>query len=99
MEATFQHDRNCKHGNDAKYKVRSGHWFRLAETHPLVGSQCAACNGRFEPGDTLAMVPIGPGADKEQRRKAVKGEPYDSIAAILHTGCSGLYIQPSDVVA
>lgn len=54
----------------------------------LAGFICDACLEPIEAGDLLAVVPLGPGKDAEQRRLCRAGELYDSQTAVVHRACA-----------
>jgi len=69
---------------------------RLLEGHPLVSDSgyrgeptlCAACRERFQPGQYLALVPLGPGKDPEERERAWHGMAYNAVAVPVHWPCA-----------
>jgi hypothetical protein len=64
----------------------------LAMDHPLASEQsqqvCVACGHRFLAGDYVALVPLGPGPDREARNRALTGRPYTAVAAPVHWPCA-----------
>lgn len=60
----------------------------LKADHPTVGQECPACHTPFKEGDELALVPLGPGADLEERERAREGRPYNAVAVPVHWGCA-----------
>ena len=60
----------------------------LPATHPILDTQCPACDRVFTAGDYVTLVPLGPGADEEARAKARAGRPYNSAAACVHWACA-----------
>jgi len=60
----------------------------LAADHPLLkGDCCAACQVFFKEGDYFTLVPLGPGDDEDERRRAREGRPYNAVAAVIHWDC------------
>lgn len=57
--------------------------------HPSVGEPCPACHKPFAAGDMTALVPLGPGDDPEEQRRAREGRAYNAIAVEVHAGCAG----------
>lgn len=62
----------------------------LGHGHPAVTRHetCAACGAILRAGDRVALVPVGPGADREERAKAWAGETYDAVAVFVHYACA-----------
>lgn len=56
--------------------------------HPTIGDECPACNRTFEAGDYTTAIALGPGDDREQQEKAVKGRPYNAVAVEVHWSCA-----------
>lgn len=52
------------------------------------GSPCAACGAPVEGKDEATLVPLGPGADPEARRKAGLGQWYNAVAVLTHRACA-----------
>lgn len=61
----------------------------LKADHPLVTDHtaCLACHEEFAEGDYVSLLPLGPGNDPENRRKAREGRPYTAAAIPLHWAC------------
>lgn len=57
-------------------------------THPTVGVKCHACGDTLQAGDFTALVPLGPGADPDERVKARAGRPYNGVAVEVHYACA-----------
>lgn len=55
--------------------------------HPSVGKECPACHEPFRQGDYTTLVPLGPGRDPEQQRRAAQGLPYNAVAVEIHAEC------------
>ena len=55
--------------------------------HVSVGMMCPGCGELFAPGDYTTLVPIGPGADVEARKKQRDGRPYSAVAIEVHAAC------------
>ena len=61
----------------------------LAADHPMLrGDFCKACDAFFKEGDFVTLVPLGPGDDEENRRKARENRPYNAVAAVVHWACA-----------
>jgi len=48
---------------------------------------CPGCDEHFKAGQYVTLVPIGPGADVEERIKAHEGRPYDAVSVPAHWAC------------
>jgi hypothetical protein len=69
----------------------------LQDIHPLVANvtACRACGQFFRAGDLTTLVPLGPGDDPEQRKRARDGRPYTAGAIPTHWACAtGLETAP-----
>lgn len=55
--------------------------------HPSIGRPCPACGVPFAVGDYTTLVPLGPGNDREARRRRDAGRTYNSVAAEVHWDC------------
>lgn len=53
-----------------------------------VGQACPACKVKLAKGDFVAVVVLGPGADKRARDAARNGKPYEAVAIELHWACA-----------
>lgn len=60
---------------------------KLTKDHPLVGEPCSACRELLKVFDPIVMIPLGPGSDKEQRKKARSGMAYNAISLVVHRAC------------
>lgn len=61
----------------------------IAADHPAIGTQhCAACKQTIKAGESITLVPIGPGDDPEDRERARLGRPYNAVAVIAHWACA-----------
>lgn len=60
----------------------------LPADHPILDTQCPACDQVFMAGDFVTLVPLGPGGDEEERAKARAGRHYNSAAACVHWACA-----------
>jgi hypothetical protein len=56
--------------------------------HPSVGKPCPACDVNFGDGDFTTLIPIGPGADREEQALARSGRPYNAVAVEVHWACA-----------
>lgn len=56
--------------------------------HPSAGQPCPACGHNFAAGDYTTLALLGPGADAEQRRKAVSGLAYTAVGVEVHWACA-----------
>jgi hypothetical protein len=54
----------------------------------LIRRCCPCCEQRFLPGDYVVYVPLGPGDDPIQRKKAHNGDPFVSFVMVLHLPCA-----------
>ncbi len=61
----------------------------LKADHPLVtkGEVCPGCQEPFAEGDATTLVVVGPGADPEERDKALRGAPHNAVAVPAHWAC------------
>jgi hypothetical protein len=63
-------------------------------THPTCGTRCPACGEPMAAGQYTTLIPLGPGADPEERLKARQRKVYNAVAVELHWGCAtGLFDQ------
>lgn len=62
----------------------------LPADHPSIGNECAVCGGALTAGDVTTIIPLGPGADEDDQRKAADGRWYACIGVIAHAACAGL---------
>jgi hypothetical protein len=60
----------------------------LPEDHPAIGDSCLLCTQVFRAADATTLVPIGPGADREEREKCAAGGAYNAIAVLVHWSCA-----------
>jgi len=65
----------------------------LKEGDPLLKLQCPACRKEFVVGDSVALVPLGPGSSEESRARAREGRPYNAVALPVHWVCATGYEQ------
>ena len=49
---------------------------------------CLACGKSFEVGEKVVLVPLGPGDDPEERKKAAKGRAYNAVSIPVHLPCA-----------
>lgn len=56
--------------------------------HPSVGWQCPVCFGTLEAGDYTTLIPLGPGDDEEECRKAREGQWFTAVAIETHYTCA-----------
>jgi hypothetical protein len=54
-----------------------------------IGQDCPACGRVIVAGEIVALAPLGPGTNEEERKRCRKGEAYESVAAVVHLACSG----------
>lgn len=67
----------------------------LPADHPLLKEDCAGCNVKFEAGNLVTLVQIGPGSDPEERLKAREGRSYNAVAVPAHWACAtGEEVEP-----
>ena len=52
------------------------------------GEVCAACDVAFVTGDITSLIPLGPGLNEEERKKALVGEEYVAVCAVVHASCA-----------
>lgn len=67
----------------------------LADDHPSIGGECAACGQALAAGDVVAIIPLGPGADPQAQATARAGGWYSCLGALAHAACAGLPKQPA----
>lgn len=60
----------------------------LAPDHPSVGQSCPACQDKIGPSAFVAIVPLGPGNDQEERKARDQGKPYNAVGVVVHWECS-----------
>lgn len=62
----------------------------LPEDHPLVAEQevCPACKKKFESGQYVTLITLGPGDSEENQAKARDGRPYNAVAQPVHWVCA-----------
>lgn len=66
----------------------------LPGDHPLLDPSspgqhdCPACHRRFREGDETTIVPLGPGDDPDEQRRAREGRPYNAVAVVVHWACA-----------
>ena len=56
--------------------------------HPSIGTPCPACQVPFIEGDYTTLALLGPGADKEARKRCADGRAYNAVAVEVHWECS-----------
>lgn len=49
---------------------------------------CGACGERFKTGDYYTVVPLGPGADADERKRARERRWYAAIGVFVHWACA-----------
>lgn len=49
---------------------------------------CPACRQAFVAGDYTTLVPLGPGTDPDQRKRAREGRAYNARAIMVHWACA-----------
>ena len=59
----------------------------LPERHPVLKKYCPACNEKFNVKDVITLIPIGPGADKEARMRAIEWDKFIPVAIAFHYAC------------
>lgn len=61
----------------------------LVADHPLIrdAALCPGCGKRFQAGEQVTIVRVGPGADPEQRRRARTGLVYLAVGLPAHQAC------------
>lgn len=58
--------------------------------------ECPACHQVFQTGDYTVLIPLGPGADPESRKKRDAGRVYNAVAVEVHFDCAGAEHRVSD---
>ena len=56
--------------------------------HPSIGTLCPACHQPFKKGDFTTLISLGPGEDKEARKRISQGRPYNAVALEVHWACA-----------
>ena len=56
--------------------------------HHSIGELCPACKQRFVAGDFTALIPLGPGRDPVEQRRAREGRPYNAVVTEVHWACA-----------
>ncbi len=61
----------------------------IPEGHYLTNNpeECPGCGKPFDVGCYVSLIPIGPGEDEDERKKAREGRPYNAIAIPAHYAC------------
>lgn len=60
----------------------------LAEGDVILKLTCPGCSVRFELGDVITLVPIGPGIHEDSQARAREGRPYNAISLPTHWVCA-----------
>ena len=55
---------------------------------PSIGQPCLACKKPFAENDMTALIPLGPGDNKEAQEKARTGRSYNAVAVEIHYVCA-----------
>lgn len=58
--------------------------------HSSAGSPCIACGWPMLPGQSTALVVLGPGRNFDAREACAAGRKYDARAIELHADCAGI---------
>lgn len=58
------------------------------EKGQIVPPPCPGCEREFKIGDIMAAIPIGPGDDPEERKKAREGKAHQAIVIFAHWACA-----------
>ncbi len=58
------------------------------KSHPTIGKICPLCRKNFFEGDYSTMIPMGPGENPEERKRAANGDPYTAVALEVHWVCA-----------
>jgi hypothetical protein len=53
-----------------------------------IGQKCPACGVELADGDQVAVLALGPGANKASRAKARARKPYEAVVAEMHWACA-----------
>jgi len=59
----------------------------LAPTHPAIGTTCVLCAKPFQVEEFVAVVPLGPGLDREDRVRCQLKLPYTGKGIVVHWDC------------
>lgn len=61
----------------------------MSADHPMVTetTPCPACRKVIKEGDFVALVPIGPGENEDERQAARDGSVYNAVAVPAHWAC------------
>jgi hypothetical protein len=54
------------------------------------GRTCPACQRAFAQSEVVTVVPIGPGDDQDDQRRARESRWYSAAAVVAHAACAGL---------
>jgi hypothetical protein len=57
-------------------------------TSSEIGEPCLACGGTLDPGDMVAVRPLGPGSNPQARANARAGLPFEAVTIELHWACA-----------
>lgn len=60
----------------------------LKANSSAIGDICPACKKPLKEGDSIILLPIGPGDDEQERQKAREGKEYNAVALVVHLECS-----------
>jgi len=60
----------------------------LSADHFMVGLPCPACLEPLAEGEPIALVPIGPGEDEDDRAKARAGGWHSGSSVATHWACA-----------
>jgi hypothetical protein len=60
----------------------------ISAENPMLGQPCPACGKNFVLSEYVTLVPLGPGGNAEERRKAREGRAYSAIALQVHWSCA-----------
>lgn len=58
------------------------------DDHPSHGKPCPACQQQFAEGDYTTLIPLGPGDNPDEQRKARLDLAYNAVAVEVHWTCA-----------
>lgn len=58
------------------------------EKGQIIPYPCPGCEHEFKTGDIMAVIPIGPGEDPEERKNAREGKAHRAVAILAHWACA-----------
>lgn len=60
----------------------------IPEHDPMIGQLCYGCGQLFTAQEYFVRVMLGPGGDREQRKRCRDGLDYNAVSLALHFACA-----------